>query len=52
MPNVLVETGYLSNTGEEEVLSSQDGQQTIAKSIFEAIRLYKVMHENTMRGEI
>ena len=46
MPNVLIESGYLSNTQEEKFLSSQDGQQQIAKSIFESIRLYKVFHEN------
>ena len=41
MPGVLIETGYISNTGEEEFLNSEDGQETIARSIFDAFVLYK-----------
>lgn len=41
MPGVLIETGYISNPEEEEFLNSQDGQLTIARSIFDAFVLYK-----------
>lgn len=41
MPTMLVETGYLSNKSDEEYLSSQKGQNDIAKAIYKAIRLYK-----------
>ncbi len=41
MPGVLIETGYISNPEEEEYLNSDDGQQTLAKSIFDAFLQYK-----------
>ena len=41
MPSVLIETGFLSTPDEEEYLSSKDGQEEVAKSIFEAFRAYK-----------
>jgi N-acetylmuramoyl-L-alanine amidase len=45
MPNVLVETGYLSNRQEEKVLRSTDGQKKIAEALFEGIREYKEAYE-------
>jgi N-acetylmuramoyl-L-alanine amidase len=45
MPNVLVETGYLSNKKEEKVLHGSDGQKKIAEALFEGIKQYKVAYE-------
>jgi len=41
MPSVLVETGFLTNNKDRATLKSEDGQKTIAKGIFYAIRSYK-----------
>lgn len=49
MPNVLVETGYLSNRNEEKVLRSANGQQKIAEAIFQGIKEYKTRYEQTLR---
>lgn len=48
MPNVLVETGYLSNRTDEKYLRSQSGQQKIAESIFSAIKRYKQEYERLL----
>lgn len=49
MPNVLVETGYLSNRKDERVLKSQSGQQKIAQAIFSAVKRYKQEYEKTLQ---
>jgi N-acetylmuramoyl-L-alanine amidase len=41
MPGVLVEIGYLNNTEEENYLNSEQGQNEVALSIFNAIKFYK-----------
>ena len=41
MPSVLIETGFVSNAAEEEVLASEKGKNEIAKSIYEAFKEYK-----------
>lgn len=41
MPSVLVETGFVSNQAEASYLKSDDGQQVIASSIFDAFRRFK-----------
>ena len=41
MPAVLIETGFLSNTQEEQYLSSPEGLQAIVYSIANAITAYK-----------
>jgi len=50
MPSVLVECGYLSNKSDEEYLKSEKGQTEIAKSVFKAIRYFKMDYdfENSM----
>ena len=45
MPNVLVETGYLSNPKEEKVLRSRSGQERIAEALFNGIKEYKKVYE-------
>lgn len=42
MPSILVEVGFISNQNDEEYITSDDGQNTIAKSIFEAFKAYKL----------
>lgn len=41
MPGVLVEIGYLNNIEEEAYLNSEEGQNEVAKAIFEGIKFYK-----------
>jgi N-acetylmuramoyl-L-alanine amidase len=49
MPNVLVETGYLSNRREERILRSQEGQRTVAEALFEGIKRYKSDYEKALQ---
>jgi len=48
MPNVLVETAYLSNKQDERFLKSETGQQKIADALFHSIRLYKEEYEKQL----
>lgn len=41
MPSVLIELGYISNLTDENYLKSESGQESLAKSIFNAFRNYK-----------
>jgi N-acetylmuramoyl-L-alanine amidase len=41
MPSVLIETGFLSNGGEEQFLASENGQELIASGIYRAFKDYK-----------
>lgn len=52
MPSVLIETGYLTNSNEEEYLASEDGQNQMALSIFEAICAYKDHMESGVRSMV
>ena len=49
MPNVLVETAYLSNKRDEKVLKSSAGQTRVAKSICNAIKRYKLDYEKSLQ---
>lgn len=49
MPNVLVETGYLSNRNDEKYLKSLKGQQEIARALFEGIKDYKTIYEKALQ---
>jgi N-acetylmuramoyl-L-alanine amidase len=40
MPSVLVETGYVTNPGEEDYLNSKEGQKEIATCITNAVKTY------------
>ncbi|MBI2428173.1 MAG: N-acetylmuramoyl-L-alanine amidase [Ignavibacteriales bacterium] len=48
MPNVLIETGYLSNPKEEKFLRSPAGQAKIAEAILKALQRYKVEYEQNI----
>ncbi len=52
MPNVLVETGYLSNRKEEKLLASKKGQQKIAYALYQGIKDYKQFYEQSLREGI
>ncbi|MGE5449055.1 MAG: N-acetylmuramoyl-L-alanine amidase family protein [Bacteroidales bacterium] len=41
MPSVLIESGFLSNQAEANYLSTEEGQQQIAASVFEAFKKFK-----------
>ncbi len=41
MPSVLIETGFLSNAKEEEVLKSEEGQKKVVNAIFKAFSEYR-----------
>ena len=41
MPNVLVETGYISNKHEEKLLTTSTTQRKVAEGIFDGIKEYK-----------
>lgn len=45
MPSVLIETGFISNSKEEKLLASDEGQNYIASAIFRAIKDYKKSFE-------
>nr|WP_318383298.1 N-acetylmuramoyl-L-alanine amidase AmiB [uncultured Enterobacter sp.] len=44
IPSVLVETGFISNSGEERLLGSDDYQQQIADAIYNGLRQYFQAH--------
>lgn len=45
MPGVLVEIGYLNNSEEENYLNTEEGQNEVARAIFEGIKFYKTESE-------
>ena len=47
MPNVLIETGFISNPAEETLLSSSSGQLSFAKGILAAIRKFRAVYEKS-----
>ena len=47
MPSVLIETGFLSNTSEEQFLLSKNGQERISNAICKAFINYKEKAEKT-----
>jgi len=51
MPSVLIETGFLSNPKDEDFLSSANGQDNMAYSIFKAFKEYKNEMEGTNINE-
>ncbi len=51
MPSVLVETGFLTSSGEESFLGSDQGQDYIASAIYRAFKAYKEKIENNSHFE-
>lgn len=49
MPNVLVETSYLSNREDERFLRNDAGQQRIAAALFKAVKRYKQEYEKLLQ---
>ncbi len=47
MPNVLIETGFISNPKEESLLKSDAGESNYAHGILEAIKKYKAIYERS-----
>ena len=47
MPNVLVETGFLSNKQEAKMLAKSSYQKKIAEGIFEALLDFKNKYETS-----
>ncbi len=41
MPSVLIETGYLTNSTEDEFLASEEGREQMALAVFQAFEAYK-----------
>lgn len=48
MPNVLVETAYLSDRNDEKFLRSAKGQRQIAQAVFNGIKKYKAEYERSL----
>ncbi|MDU7762528.1 MAG: N-acetylmuramoyl-L-alanine amidase, partial [Enterobacter asburiae] len=44
IPSILVETGFISNNGEERLLGSDSYQQQIAEAIYNGLRKYFEAH--------
>jgi len=51
MPNILVETAFLSNRQDERFIKSSAGQQKVAEAIYRAIRKYKTEYEKLLANE-
>lgn len=51
MPSVLIETGFLTNHKDAKYLSTKDGQQKFAESVFDALINYKAHYELTIDSE-
>lgn len=49
MPSILIETGFVNNYDDAKYISSDDGQQSIAESIFNAILSYKKMVDRNVK---
>lgn len=48
MPNVLVETAFLSNTSDAAYISSAKGQEEVARSLYEAVRSYEIAYRTLL----
>ena len=51
MPNVLIETGFLSNSSESKLLGQSRYREKIAQALFSALVNFKDKYENPLIGE-
>jgi N-acetylmuramoyl-L-alanine amidase len=51
MPSVLIETGFLSNKKDAEYISSKNGQQKYAESIFQSVKKFKEYYDQFIDKE-
>ncbi len=49
MPNILVETAYISNREDERLVRSESVQQKIAEAVFRAVRRYKSEYQKLLQ---
>lgn len=49
MPSILIETGFVNNYDDAHYISTEEGQQAIAESIFNAIISYKKMVDRNVK---
>ena len=49
MPSILIETGFVNNYDDAKYISTEEGQQAIAESIFNAIVNYKKLVDRNVR---
>jgi len=49
MPSILIETGFVNNYDDARYISTEDGQQAIAESIFNAIVNYKKLVDRNQK---
>ena len=49
MPSILIETGFVNNYDDAHYISTEDGQQSIAESIFNAIVSYKKLVDRNVK---
>jgi N-acetylmuramoyl-L-alanine amidase len=49
MPSILIETAFISNSIDERLLASEDGQQKISNCIYQAVKDYKHSVESVSR---
>ena len=45
-PSVLLETGFITNKGEEKLLKTKKYQKSVAKSVYKAIKRFKAKYES------
>jgi N-acetylmuramoyl-L-alanine amidase len=45
MPSVLIETGYLTNAADAQILGSESGRENVAQAVFKAFENYKFNFE-------
>jgi N-acetylmuramoyl-L-alanine amidase len=48
MPNILIETGFISNPYDVKILKTNAYQVKIARGIFEGLKRYKTDYESTI----
>jgi len=51
MPNMLIETGFLSNKNDEKFLKSERGQNRMASAICRAIKAYRARYEAQINNQ-